>query len=63
MGAGIAYVSAHSGMEVVLIDQTKQDAEKGFATITRLLEEGLKEERFTPEKRLYSRKHNGNRRL
>ncbi|GJD59259.1 3-hydroxyacyl-CoA dehydrogenase NAD-binding domain-containing protein [Methylobacterium dankookense] len=31
MGAGVAYVSANAGLEVVLIDQTEQAAEKGKA--------------------------------
>jgi 3-hydroxyacyl-CoA dehydrogenase/enoyl-CoA hydratase/3-hydroxybutyryl-CoA epimerase len=29
MGAGIAYVTANAGMEVVLVDQSAEAAEKG----------------------------------
>src|SRR5829696_2362186 len=37
MGAGVAYVSANAGMEVVLVDQTLEAAEKGKAHSHKLM--------------------------
>src|SRR6516164_8031772 len=37
MGAGIAYVTAGTGMEVVLIDKDQQQAEKGKETCSKLI--------------------------
>ncbi|MFL5126812.1 MAG: 3-hydroxyacyl-CoA dehydrogenase NAD-binding domain-containing protein [Microvirga sp.] len=37
MGAGVAYVSANAGMEVVLVDQTLEAAEKGKAYSHKLM--------------------------
>src|SRR5262249_8496993 len=37
MGAGIAYVTAGAGMEVVLIDKDQQQAEKGKETCSKLI--------------------------
>jgi 3-hydroxyacyl-CoA dehydrogenase/enoyl-CoA hydratase/3-hydroxybutyryl-CoA epimerase len=51
MGAGIAYVSAQAGMEVVLIDRTIEDAEKGKAYSTKLLDGQIKKGRSTEEKK------------
>ncbi|MEL6852318.1 MAG: 3-hydroxyacyl-CoA dehydrogenase NAD-binding domain-containing protein, partial [Bacteroidota bacterium] len=50
MGAGIAYVSAKVGMEVVLKDVTKEGAEKGKAYSRKLLEKAIAKKRSTPEK-------------
>jgi 3-hydroxyacyl-CoA dehydrogenase/enoyl-CoA hydratase/3-hydroxybutyryl-CoA epimerase len=38
MGAGIAYVSAGAGMQVVLLDTTQESADKGKAHSTKLLD-------------------------
>lgn len=50
MGAGIAYVSAKVGMEVVLKDVTMEGAEKGKSYSTNLLNKQLSRGRTTPEK-------------
>jgi len=47
MGAGIAYVSAQAGLEVVLIDQDQQAADKGKAYSQKLLEAAVKRGRAT----------------
>ena len=51
MGAGIAYVSAKAGMEVVLKDVTMEGAEKGKAYSTKLLDKAISRKRSTPEKK------------
>lgn len=51
MGAGIAYVSAKAGMEVVLKDVTMEGAEKGKAYSTKLLDKAIKRGRSTEEKK------------
>ena len=51
MGAGIAYVSAKAGMEVVLKDVTVEGAEKGKAYSTALLDKAIAKKRSTPEKK------------
>ncbi|NRB53117.1 MAG: enoyl-CoA hydratase/isomerase family protein [Saprospiraceae bacterium] len=51
MGAGIAYVSAKAGMEVVLKDVTLEGAEKGKAYSTKLLDKAIKRGRSTEEKK------------
>ena len=40
MGAGIAYVSANAGIEVVLIDRDQAAADKGRAHSEALLDKG-----------------------
>ena len=50
MGAGIAYVSAKVGMEVVLKDVTVEGADKGKAYSAKLLEKAISRKRSTPEK-------------
>jgi 3-hydroxyacyl-CoA dehydrogenase/enoyl-CoA hydratase/3-hydroxybutyryl-CoA epimerase len=50
MGAGIAYVSAVAGIEVVLIDQTLEAAEKGKSHVADILAGGVKRKKITPEK-------------
>jgi len=50
MGAGIAYVSAKAGMDVVLKDVTMEGAEKGKDYSRTLLEKAMKRGRSTPEK-------------
>jgi 3-hydroxyacyl-CoA dehydrogenase/enoyl-CoA hydratase/3-hydroxybutyryl-CoA epimerase len=51
MGAGIAYVSALAGIEVVLIDQEQAAADKGKAYSEGLLDKGIARKKVTPEKK------------
>ena len=50
MGAGIAYVSAVAGIEVVLIDQSHEAAQKGKGHVADILAGGVKRKKITPEK-------------
>ncbi len=50
MGAGIAYVSARAGMEVVLLDMSEEQALKGKAYSESLVAKGLKRRKITEEK-------------
>ncbi|NIZ07885.1 3-hydroxyacyl-CoA dehydrogenase NAD-binding domain-containing protein [Pseudooceanicola sp. HF7] len=51
MGAGIALVSANAGIEVVLIDQKQEAADKGKAYTESWLDAGIKRKKATPEKK------------
>jgi 3-hydroxyacyl-CoA dehydrogenase/enoyl-CoA hydratase/3-hydroxybutyryl-CoA epimerase len=51
MGAGIAYVSAKAGIDVVLLDTTLEAAERGKAYSQGLLDKAVKKGRSTPEQR------------
>ncbi len=51
MGAGIAYVSANAGIEVVLIDSTQDAADRGRAHAEGLLDKGVQRKKVTPEKK------------
>ena len=51
MGAGIAYVSAKVGIDVVLLDSTLEAAERGKAYSQGLLDKAVKKGRSTAEKR------------
>ncbi|MGR3362666.1 MAG: 3-hydroxyacyl-CoA dehydrogenase NAD-binding domain-containing protein [Maritimibacter harenae] len=51
MGAGIALVSAQAGIEVVLIDQQQEAADKGKAYTESYLDAGIKKKKTTPEKK------------
>jgi len=51
MGAGIAIVSAMAGIEVVLIDQKQESADKGKAYVENYLDQGIKRKKATPEKK------------
>jgi len=51
MGAGIAYVSAKVGIDVVLLDTTQEAAERGKAYSQGLLDKAVKKGRSTAEKR------------
>ena len=51
MGAGIAYVSANAGIEVVLIDATQESADRGKSYSEGLLDKGLQRKKVTPEKK------------
>src|SRR5947199_3870077 len=50
MGAGIAYVSARNGMEVVLKDVSLEAAEKGKAYSTKLLSKAVERGKMTQDK-------------
>lgn len=50
MGAGIAYVSARAGMDVVLLDTSIEAAEKGKAYSEKLVEKGVKRGKVSKEK-------------
>ncbi len=47
MGAAIAYVAASNGIEVVLIDQSQEAAEKGKGHATKLVEGAVSKRRMT----------------
>ena len=49
MGAGIAYVSARAGMQVVLLDTSKEEAEAGKDYSRKLAQKGIDRGRVTPE--------------
>ncbi|MEO1306352.1 MAG: 3-hydroxyacyl-CoA dehydrogenase NAD-binding domain-containing protein, partial [Pseudomonadota bacterium] len=51
MGAGIALVSAQAGIEVVLLDQSAEAAEKGKAYTADYMDKGIKRGKATPEKK------------
>lgn len=51
MGAGIAYVSAKAGMEVILIDTAIEGAEKGKSYSTKLLDKAISRGRSTEDKK------------
>ncbi|MDT0682538.1 3-hydroxyacyl-CoA dehydrogenase NAD-binding domain-containing protein [Roseicyclus sp. F158] len=51
MGAGIALVSAQAGIEVVLVDQSREAAERGKAHSATYMDEGIKRKKATPEKK------------
>ncbi|MDJ0657426.1 MAG: 3-hydroxyacyl-CoA dehydrogenase NAD-binding domain-containing protein [Xanthomonadales bacterium] len=50
MGAGIAFVSARAGMDVVLLDTSKEAAEKGKDYSRGLLKKAAERGRMSPEK-------------
>ena len=51
MGAGIAYVSALAGIDVVLIDATQEAADRGRAHSEGLLDKGIQRRAMTVEKK------------
>ena len=51
MGAGIAHVSAEAGLDVILIDQSLETAEKGKSYSAKLLEKQVQQGRLTADKR------------
>ncbi|WP_126978327.1 3-hydroxyacyl-CoA dehydrogenase NAD-binding domain-containing protein [Frigidibacter oleivorans] len=51
MGAGIAYVAALAGIEVVLIDAAQEAADRGRAHSESLLDKGMKRGKVTAEKK------------
>ena len=51
MGAGIALVSAQAGMDVILIDQKQDAADKGKAYSEAYMDKGIKRGKATSEKK------------
>ncbi len=51
MGAGIGYVTAKAGIEVVLLDRDAESAGKGRAHAERLMDERIKKRRATEEEK------------
>lgn len=51
MGAGIAYVSANAGIEVVLIDSNQEAAERGKAYSEGILDKGMKRGKVSADKK------------
>ncbi|ETX14185.1 3-hydroxyacyl-CoA dehydrogenase [Roseivivax halodurans JCM 10272] len=51
MGAGIALVSAQAGIEVVLLDQSVENAQKGKAYSESFMDKGIQKKKATPEKK------------
>ncbi|GGE39411.1 3-hydroxyacyl-CoA dehydrogenase NAD-binding domain-containing protein [Actibacterium pelagium] len=51
MGAGIALVSAQAGIEVVLIDQSQEAADRGKAYSETYMDKGIARKKATPEKK------------
>ncbi|WP_371153534.1 3-hydroxyacyl-CoA dehydrogenase NAD-binding domain-containing protein [Jannaschia sp. 2305UL9-9] len=51
MGAGIAYVSANAGIEVVLIDRDQAAADKGKSYSEGILDKGMKRKKVTEAKK------------
>ncbi|MDH5345933.1 MAG: 3-hydroxyacyl-CoA dehydrogenase NAD-binding domain-containing protein, partial [Gammaproteobacteria bacterium] len=49
MGAGVAYVSAYAGMQVVLLDMSKDNAEKGKDYSRKLLQQRIDKGRVTAD--------------
>ncbi len=51
MGAGIAHVSASAGIDVVLLDQSIEAAEKGKAYSAGILDKGIRRKKVTEDKK------------
>jgi 3-hydroxyacyl-CoA dehydrogenase/enoyl-CoA hydratase/3-hydroxybutyryl-CoA epimerase len=51
MGAGIAYVAANAGIEVVLIDAAQEAADRGKAHSEGLLDKGISRKKVTADKK------------
>ncbi|RVV98430.1 3-hydroxyacyl-CoA dehydrogenase [Mesobaculum littorinae] len=51
MGAGIAYVAANAGIEVVLLDQDQAAADRGRAYSEGILDKGIQRRKVTEEKK------------
>ncbi|MCA3438235.1 MAG: enoyl-CoA hydratase/isomerase family protein [Rhodobacter sp.] len=51
MGAGIAYVAANAGIDVVLIDATQAAADRGRAHSEDLLDKGIRRGKVTPDRK------------
>jgi len=51
MGAGIAYVAANAGIEVVLIDAAQDSADRGKAHAAGILDKGMQRKKVTADKK------------
>jgi len=51
MGAGIAYVSANAGINVVLLDQKQEAADKGKSYSAGILDKGIARKKVSPAKK------------
>ncbi|MGV8950417.1 MAG: 3-hydroxyacyl-CoA dehydrogenase NAD-binding domain-containing protein [Cypionkella sp.] len=51
MGAGIAYVAANAGLQVILIDSSQEAADRGRAHSEAILDKGIARRKVTPEKK------------
>ncbi len=51
MGAGIAYVAANAGIDVVLIDQKQEAADKGKSYSEAILDKGISRKKVTEERK------------
>ncbi len=51
MGAGIAFVSAKVGIDVVLVDRDQEACDRGLASVTDILDQGIKRKKVTEEKK------------
>lgn len=51
MGAGIAFVAANAGIDVVLVDQAQASADKGKSYSEGILDKGIKRRKVTEEKK------------
>jgi 3-hydroxyacyl-CoA dehydrogenase/enoyl-CoA hydratase/3-hydroxybutyryl-CoA epimerase len=51
MGAGIAYVAANAGIDVILIDATQDSADTGKSYSASLLDKGIARKKVTPDKK------------
>ncbi|APX24248.1 MAG: 3-hydroxyacyl-CoA dehydrogenase [Rhodobacteraceae bacterium] len=51
MGAGITFVAAQAGIEVVLLDQSREAAEKGKGYTADYMDKGIARRKATPEKK------------
>ncbi len=51
MGAGIAFVSARAGIDVVLVDRDQAAADKGRASVEELLDQGVKRKKVTEDQK------------
>ena len=52
MGAGIAYVSANAGIDVVLIDRDQAAADKGKSLSESILDKGIQRKKTTEDKKI-----------
>ncbi len=52
MGAGIAFVSARVGIEVVLLDRDQDSADRGKATVEAILDQGVKHKKVTAQQKV-----------
>ena len=50
MGAGIAYVTATAGIDVILLDRDKESAEKGKSSCDAIAQKAVKRKKLTAEK-------------